>query len=255
MKRKLWIALAAVLIALAVIAAFIIVPQVEKLARKTVVVGVTYDTALSNNNGGEWKGLNSDLARELFESMGYEVEFLEAAQSDMERLLKEGDIDVCMSAAKTVDTEKFVKSSPYIESLQVLLCLKGSKLRIDAYEELAKYNCAVIENTANVDFLMNYSTEQRILKVKDNAELLSALDSQAAAFAIVDYYYAARLLKGEEGAKYEQGVNAESCPWSFVFLNDETELLSKTNEKLKEYKATHYIYNIRDKYELTQYFY
>ncbi len=255
MKRKLWIALTAVVIVLAVIAAFIIVPQVSKLARKTVVVGVSYDIALNNNNGGEWKGLNSDLARDLFESLGYEVEFREIAATDMASALDEGDIDVYMTASKTVDSEKFAKSEPYIESLQVLLSLKSANLTIDAYEELKEYNCAVIDNTASVDFLSTYSTDQRILKLNTNAEIIAAIDSGAASFGIMDYYYVARLLSKEEGEKYIQGVNAEANPWVFVFDSEETELLSKTNEKLKEYKRTHYIYGLRDKYELTQYFY
>ncbi len=255
MKRKLWITLTAVLIAVSVIAAFIIVPRTQKLARKTVVVGVNYDISLNNNNSGEWKGLNCDLAKELFTSLGYEVEFYEVSAADQQSALAKKQIDVYMTMQKTIDTAKFAKSDAYIEGLQVVLSTKEKNIRINTYEELSEYNCAVIDNTANVDFLSQHVPEQKILKFADITALFTALDSGVADLVIIDYYYASRLLKSADGGKYVQGVNAEACPWTFVFRNDETELLSKTNEKIKEYKKERYIYDIRDKNNLTQYFY
>ena len=255
MKRKLWITLTAVLIVVSVIAAFIIVPRAQNLARKTVVVGVNYDISLNNNNTGEWKGLNCDLAKELFTSLGYEVEIREVNVADQQSALAKKEIDVYMTMQKTIDTEKFVKSDAYIEGLQVVLSKKEKNIRIDDYAELSEYNCGVTDNTANVDFLSQYASTQRILKLADKTALISALDSGAADLVIIDYYYVARLLKSQDGTKYVQGVNAESCPWVFVFRKDETGLLSKTNEKIKEYKRTRHIYGIRDKNNLTQYFY
>jgi polar amino acid transport system substrate-binding protein len=228
-----------------------------KEEKKTVVVGYTIYAPMNYlDEAGNLIGYDTDLAKAVFEGLGYEVIFQEIDWSSKYTDLDSGTID-CVWNGFTCNTadddgimraEKVDFSYNYMENRQVIVAKKDSGIASAA--DLSGKVAAVESGSAGESYAKSFegATVKGFLKQTD---CLFEVNAGTADFAVLD----AQLAKSYAGkGDYAELaiVDALSSDVEFYAIGFKkgSDLTAKVNEQLEKLGADGTIAKLAEKYEV-----
>ena len=253
-KKKIIISvcLAAVIVISSVIATLVL--TAPKKIRVGVIVGspMAYQTS-----DGLWNGYDVDLAKRLFTDLEYDkIEFVEVDALNREKLLKEGEIDCYMSGTDIIDVQDAIYTDEYIQSKQVFIYSKLSGIDITKPEDLKEYRLGMLDDSENIRTVSKYLKPEGVQEYKTNGGIAEALEEGIIDLALVDYSFAASLVKNDAKFKdYTIGIIYDDSA-HVIFLREKKEKLKlQINQKLAEYRQEKFLENLKEAYFMQEYYY
>lgn len=250
MKKKVTIFLSVVLAALLIVMALILMPnnRVSEIFKKKIVVGIADNMPFSQpENGDAPQGLSADLAKLIFEKLGYQVEFRTVTSTVRDEMLQSGEID-CYVDALSKNRENTLYSTVYFSCLQGSF-YKNKDLRLGEIGDLKNFRVAYITDGGAADIIKKYSATG--VAKANAAEVLEAIKSDEADLCILDADTIHGLKNGEgEFAAYTAGIYLFSEEHCFAFKNSNKELAANVNKTLTEFTRNGKIKELITKYGL-----
>lgn len=217
--------------------------------RGSIVVGIRADYrpyGYLNPEGGHI-GLEPDLARNVGERLGVEVEFVPVLASNRMEFLQQGRIDLLI--ATMTDTEERRRAVNILQpnhysSGTNLLARKG--VGIEAWEDLNGRPICGIQGA-----FYNRKTQEEfganLINFTGTAEVLTALQQGTChAFVYDDAFIIARLTE-EEWADYEMPVETiDDAPWGIAVAHGEDALAETISEIITDWHRTGYIIELEE---------
>lgn len=217
--------------------------------RGSIVVGIRADYrpyGYLNPEGGHI-GLEPDLARNVAERLGVEVEFVPVVASNRMEFLQQGRIDLLI--ATMTDTEERRRAVNILQpnhysSGTNLLARKG--VGIESWEDLDGRPICGIQGA-----FYNRKTQEEfgadLISFTGTAEVLTALKQGTChAFVYDDAFIIARLTE-EEWADYEMPVETiDDAPWGVAVAHGEDALAETISEIITDWHSTGYIIELEE---------
>ena len=253
-KKKVIISivLAAVIVLSSVIVALVLT------APKKIKVGVLAGNPMAyQTSDGEWTGYDIDFATKLFTDLEYDkIEFVEVDALNREEKLEEGEIDCYMSGTDIIDVHGAIYTDEYIQSKQVFIYSKQSGVNIASPEELKEYRLGMLDDSENIRTVSQYLRPEGVQEYKNNADIAAALNDGIVDLALVDYSFAASLVKNDEKFKeYTIGIIYDDSA-HMIFLPEKKEKLKlKIDQKIAEYKEQKFFQTLKEAYFMQEYYY
>ncbi|WP_234044916.1 substrate-binding periplasmic protein [Haloferula rosea] len=205
-------------------------------------VGVTPNSPpIIFKSGGQYQGLDADLARSLAAEMGRTPQFIERKWDRLLPSLQAGEIDIVMSNMTiTPERRSYAQfTSPYLEVGQMILVRAGEILFYQDPRVLAFVDkrIGVEEGTVSDTFVQRYCPKATRVGLKDPSQAIDALASGK----IDAFVHDAPVIWQLSGPAAVKGVamvptpiGAESLGWAV--RRGDTATLNKANAALKKWK-------------------
>ena len=161
------------------------------LARGTLRVGTTGDYApFSLSVGDSFNGLDIDLARNLADSLGVEVQFVQTSWPNLMGDFKAGKFDIGMSGiTRTLERQKIAYfSDPYQNDGKAPIVRCGEEESYDTLEEINRPNVRLVVNPGgtNEKFVRAQVPDADIRVVYDNRLVFGEIAAGRADVMITD---------------------------------------------------------------------
>ncbi len=215
--------------------------KLVKPGKLTVGSDVAYPPfEYTNQTTGEYEGFDIDLAKELAERLGLELEVINTAWDGIIPGLLAHKYDVIISAMTiTEERAKQVSfSDPYFEAKQVILAKKGSGIK--GVEDLAGKKVGVQLGTTG-DFaaqkLIENGIKFELVKYEDTPSALMAIEKGDIDAAIIDNFVAYLAQKNNPDVfEVIEDKTFEPEYYGIAVNKDNPALLEAINKALKEMK-------------------
>ncbi len=224
---------------------------------KTIVIGYTIYSPMNYEEDGELVGFDTELAKAVFEKLGYTPVFKEITWGQRYTELEAGTIDCIWNGftANTADddgvarSEKVDFSYNYMRNKQVIVTTKELAATVVDASSLSGKVGAVETGSAGDTFLTETLTESTIRGVESQLDAMRDLANEVADFVVVDDQLArAYVGKGDYAdlAIVETVTGAEE--FYAVGFKKGSELTEKVNKALEELAADGTIARLAEKY-------
>ena len=233
------------------------VEDTENTKKKVVVVGYTiYEPMNYFDEDGELIGFDTELAKAVFENLGYKIIFKEIRWENKYTDLDSGNIDCVWNAFTSNVTDddgirrsdKVDFSYEYIKNSQVVVVKKDSG--IDHTSDFSGKVAAVVSGSSSEYHV--FSLGSAIIKgVTMQEDCLSSLNDNSADFAVVDGEFAKKHVgKGNyKNLKVIDELTSEPECYAVGFKKG-SKLTKKVNAQLEKLAADGTIEKIAKKYGL-----
>jgi glutamate transport system substrate-binding protein len=172
----------------------------------TLRIGIKYDQpGLGLQEGDEFTGFDTDVARYVAEKLGYaedQIEFVETISANRETALQNGDVDMIFATYSITDERKDLIdfAGPYFVAGQDLL-VAADNTDIKGPEDLEGKNlCSVTGSTSAENIKNDYAEGVQLVERGGYAECATALASGAVDAVTTDDIILAGLAATEENA-------------------------------------------------------
>lgn len=247
--------LAVVLAAIAAITMTAALTSCTKDEKKTVTIGYTlYDPMNYEDENGELIGFDTDLAKAVFENLGYEPVFKLIDWKNKYVDLNSGTIDCVWngftSNAKDDDgierSEKVDFSYNYMENQQVIVIKEGTA--IATAEDLNGKSCAVEGGSAGESYAADFEGAN-IKAVPYQTDALMEVNAGTKDFAVVDVLLAKSMCgKGDYANLKMVDALASDVEFYAIGFKKDSELTANVNAQLEALAADGAITTIAKKY-------
>lgn len=214
--------------------------------RGYIVMGLddTFAPMGFRDDSGELVGFDVDLAKEVFDRAGLEVEFQPIDWSMKETELNTGNIDLIWNGYSITEErkEKVAFTQPYLENKQITITLANSDIKTK--EDLKSKKVAVQNGSSTLDAIMKYPDivsefdgGEPIL-FDTNNEAFMDLEAKRSEAVVADEVLARYYVKQRGAEKYkvlEDDFGKEE--YGIGVRKSDTELLKLINDILDEMKA------------------
>lgn len=214
--------------------------------RGYIVMGLddTFAPMGFRDDSGELVGFDVDLAKEVFDRVGLEVEFQPIDWSMKETELNTGNIDLIWNGYSITEErkEKVAFTQSYLENKQITITLANSDIKVK--ENLKNKKVAVQNGSSTLDAIMKYpdivsefDSGEPVL-FDTNNEAFMDLEAKRSDAVVADEVLARYYVKqrGEEKYKVlEDDFGKEE--YGIGVRKSDTELLKLLNDILDEMKA------------------
>ena len=227
-------------------------------SKPLINVGYTIYAPMNyNDDAGNLIGFDTELAKAVFEALGYEVRFKEIEWTSKYTDLNSGDID-CVWNGFTCNTsdsdgvaraEKVDFSYRYMENRQIVIV--KSDAAVTSLADLTGKRAAVEKGSAGEEFASNI--QGAIVKTATKqTDCLMEVMSGTADFAVVDALLAASYVgKGDyANLKIVEALSGDIEYYAIGFKKD-SPLTAKVNEQLEKLAADGTIARLAEKYNVT----
>ena len=226
-------------------------------SKKTIVVGYTiFEPMNYKDANGDFVGFDTELAKAVFEKLGYKVVFKEIEWDQKFVNLNSGNIDCIWNGLtpEAVDedgtprTEKADFSYNYMDNTQVVVVRSDSG--IATYDDL-NGKVAVAEYASVGESYATYVYEANCTAVNDKASCLIEVRCGAADFAVVDYEFAKKTVGFGDYSDLKVVSSLTSAPEHYaVAFKKGSSLTAKVNKQLEALAADGTIAALAKKYGL-----
>lgn len=153
----------------------------SEAAGDPLVVGVKYDQpGLGLDVDGEITGFDADMAREIAERLGRDIEFTEAVSAQRETLIENGTVDMVL-ATYTINEERdqvIDWAGPYFHAGQDILVPVDNPKNITTPEDLdEKILCAVEGSNSTQRLRDEYAQQAQLYPAQTYSECIELLSS------------------------------------------------------------------------------
>ena len=226
---------------------------------ETIVVGYTvYKPMNYTDDQGEFVGFDTDLAKAVFEKLGYKVIFKEIDWNQKYFELDSGTIDCIWNGftANTADSDGVARSEKvdfsynYMLNKQVVVTTAAIAATVTGFDSFSGKIGAVEEGSAGDSYLKNMTGAAK-------ASCLSQLDALkevslgTADFVILDEQLANAYVGNGDYAGLQVVTSLSSDPEYYAIgFKKGSDLTAKVNQALEELAADGTIANIAAKYNL-----
>lgn len=206
----------------------------------TVAIDPTFRPLAFTNEAGELTGFDVDLARELADHMGRELEFEELAFDGIIPALNAGNVDTNVDLAVTEDRKEEVSfTKPYLQQTNIAVVRASETDLNPTLEELRELEVGVVSGTSS-DQLLAQTPEvspTRYNSVPDAFRELQlgrldavVINSLTAGFFVTSVF-------PEELRLSDQPVSDDTIGVAAVAAKGNTELVTEMNRALDEMRA------------------
>ncbi len=228
-----------------------------KSDEKTLKIGVTvYKPMNYKDENGKWTGFETEFAEAVCERMGMQAEFVVIDWNSKVMELNAGNID-CIWNGMTVTEqlkEAIALSESYIANEQVCVIRKADADRFGTLAamsgaavvaEQGSAGATVAENDANL--------KKQFTAVEKQTDALMEVKSMTADVAVVDIVMAKASVG--EGTDYDDlmivsGISLPAEEYAVGFRREDTDLLSRVNQTIRELTQDGTLAQIAEKYGL-----
>ncbi|QTX06216.1 glutamate ABC transporter substrate-binding protein [Agromyces archimandritae] len=205
---------------------------------KTLTVGIKFDQpGMGLKQGSEFTGFDADMAREIAERMGYEVEFTESVSAQRETLIQNGTVDMIL-ATYTINEKRdevIDFAGPFFVAGQDVL-VPADADDIKGPEDLnGKTLCAVEGSNSTERLRDEYAKEAQLYPAQTYSECIELLaagtvdavstdDVILAGYAAQDEYAGQFKIVGKPFSEEPYGVG----------IKQDSELCEPINEAIEE---------------------
>ncbi len=153
-----------------------------------IIVGVTDYAPMDYLENGEWVGFDADLAKAVFTSLGYTVEFKEIDWDTKIVTLKAGTIDCIWNGMTVTDQllDNLLLSNVYLKNQQVAVMKTANASSYNTTTDLAGKTVAVESGSAAEDAVTPLGCDEIRKLNNQNAAILDVFSGQSDV-AIVDF--------------------------------------------------------------------
>jgi polar amino acid transport system substrate-binding protein len=195
----------------------------------------TYPPFEYRNDANEMVGFEIDLAREIGEKLGMEVEFTSSNWTGIFNGLNSKNYDVIMSATSMTKErlETYIFSKPYMVNGQVIVSKTGGKI-IQSPEELAGLKVGVqLETTADIAATKyQEEVEFEITKYDDVIQTFTAMKAGHVDVVVADYAVAIDYANKNPDDYTITDVMLTNEPIAVTIRKDDTDLKAKIDTAL-----------------------
>jgi polar amino acid transport system substrate-binding protein len=223
-------------------------------SRGKLIVGVKADYRPYGfrDANGNIVGLEVDLAVNVAEKLGVELELIPVVSANRIQFLRQGAIDLLIATmADRPDRREAVHivDPPYYSSGTNLLSRR--KTRITAWEDLRKQPVCGIEK-AFYNRKIRKTFGAKILQFKGTAEVLDALDrDRCVAFVYDDSFIASKLLESPWSEDYEMPLETiDDNPWGLAVTQGEKDFAAFMSKLVEAWHRTGLILELETNYGL-----
>ena len=227
----------------------------EAPKKKVITVGYTnYEPMNYENENGELVGFDTELAKKVFENLGYEVNFQLIEWSAKYTDLNAGTID-CVWNGFTCNTsdddgiaraDKVDFSYNYMENQQVVVVKKGSGIASAA--DLNGKTAGVETGSAGETYAEDFEGVT-VTQCVDQTSALMELKSGTVDFAVLDFQLANSYCGKGDYADLEVVAGLESdLEYYAIGFKKGSDLTAKVNEQLEKLAEEGFIAELAKKY-------
>lgn len=222
-------------------------------------------------------GFDLDLAKAVFEELGYTVEFKAIDWSLKEKELNSKSIDLIWNGYTITDARKEIVnfSIPYMKNTQCVVVLANST--ISSVDDISLQNDKIVvqqgssameaiagseklagfvNTTTLEDGKKDYTVvEGKTLVVPDNVTALNSLNTQETSVFVTDFVLASYLINSVEANKGKFKILGEYLAdeeYGIGVRKEDTELLKKINDTLIKFHKDGTLKKIADNWELSE---
>ena len=260
MKKKILISVLAVIMIVSCVACF---AACNKNDQQVITVGYTIYSPMNYEEGGELVGFDTDLAKAVFEDLGYKVIFKEINWENKYIDLNAGTIDCIWNGFTSSGADKDAQgvehnrrdlvdfSYNYMENYQAVIVKASEK---DNYTDLATSFAGkkgyVEEGSAGAEYAEN-AQGAVIQTAATQMAAITQVKSESADFAVVDYLLANSIIgKGDfADLAFVPALNSEVEYYGIGFKKG-SDLTAKVNAELEKFAANGKLAEIAAKYGL-----
>ena len=195
-----------------------------------------------DNDGTTPIGVDVELAYEIGERIGMEIELVDTGWDGIFAGINKGDYD-CVISAVTITSDRLLDfdfSTPYIQNYQCIVSVEGSAIQPASPSELAGLKVAYQEETTSDAFVTEFAADNGLdIEVFEYAKVMNCYDDLAngRVDAIVCDSTVATSYVGE-GTGYVQTwiQDTDAEEFGVCIKKGNTELVEKINAALEEMK-------------------
>ena len=193
------------------------------------------------DENGEWTGFDAEFARLVAAELGVEVEFKPIDWSAKEAELNGKRIDVLWNGLTILESRKqhIAFTDPYMANRQIIIVKAGSDIADKA--GLAGKVVGVQESSSAVDAMKKeeavFNTFKDFKQFGDNITALMDLEAGRLDAVVVDEVVGRFHVAKKPGAYVVLEENFGTEDYGVGFRKEDTELLNKVNQVLKDMKA------------------
>ena len=226
---------------------------------ETIVVGYTvYKPMNYTDDNGEFVGFDTDLAKAVFEKLGYKVIFKEIDWNNKYQELNAGTIDCIWNGftANSSDSDGIARSEKvdfsynYMLNKQVVVTTKEIAATITGFDSFAGKIGAVEEGSAGDSYLAQLTGSSKA-GFTSQLDALQEVSLGTADFVVLDEQLANAYVGKGDYANLEVVTSLSGDPEYYAIgFKKGSELTAKVNAVLEELAADGTIANIANKYNL-----
>lgn len=219
----------------------------------TIVIGVTDYAPMDykDEETGEWVGFDAELAKLVFENLGYKVEFKEIDWDTKIVTLNAGTIDVIWNGMTVTDEllSNLLLTTVYLKNQQVAVVKANNSDSINTVADLQGKTVAVESGSAAENAVGKDGLTLRKL-TNQNSAILDVFGGQSQV-AVVDYALAKSMLS--EGSTYYgqlvmKDIGFEVEEFSAAVRKSNSKLLWQINQQIGKLSADGTIASLAAKY-------
>jgi polar amino acid transport system substrate-binding protein len=195
-----------------------------------------------DDDGSTPIGVDVELAYEIGERIGMEVELVDTAWDGIFAGIDKGDYD-CVISAVTITSDRLLDfdfSTPYIQNYQCIVSLAGSDIQPASPEELDGLKIAYQEETTSDEFVTVFAEENGLdIEVFEYAKVMNCYDDllNGRVDVIVCDSTVASSYVGEDSEFVQTWIqDSDAEEFGVCIKKGNTELLEKINAALDEMK-------------------
>lgn len=192
----------------------------------------TYPPFEFRDEANKLVGFEVDLAREIGEELGMEVEFISTSWAGIFNGLNSKSYDVIMSATSITPSrlESYIFTDPHMTNGQVIVTRAG-EASITSPEELEGLQVGVqLETTADIAATKyNETTDFEILRFDEVIQTFSAMKAGHVDVIVADYAVAIDYVNKDPESYQLTEVMLTNEPIAITIRKDDTELRDKLN--------------------------
>ena len=260
MKKKILISVLAIIMVVSCVACF---AACNKNDEKIITVGYTIYSPMNYEEGGELVGFDTDLAKAVFEDLGYKVIFKEINWENKYIDLNAGTIDCIWNGFTSSGVDEDAQgvehnrrdlvdfSYNYMKNYQAVIVKASEK---DNYTDLATSFAGKKGYAEAGSAGEEYAENAQGAVIQTAATQMSAITqvkSESADFAVVDYLLANSIIgKGDfSDLAFVPALNSEIEYYGIGFKKG-SELTAKVNAELEKFAGNGKLAEIAAKYGL-----
>lgn len=197
--------------------------------------------------GDEAVGIDVEIASKIAEKLGMEFEVSDMDFDSVITAVTSGKADIGMAGMTvTEDRKKSVNfSDTYATGIQAIIVAEGSE--IATVDDIAGHKVGVQQGTTGDIYCSDDYGDENVVKFKTGADAVQALKTGSVDCVIIDNEPAKSFVAANTGLKILDTEYAVE-DYAICFAKENTELLDKVNEALKELIADGTVQSIIDKY-------
>ncbi len=199
------------------------------------------------DDDGNIVGIDAEIAAAIAEKLGMELEIKDMEFDSLITACAGGSVDVVLAGMTVTDERKESVnfSDSYATGIQVIIVKDGSE--IAAYEDLEGKMIGVQSGTTGDIYCTDEFGQDNVKQFANGALAVEALKNDQVDCVIIDNEPAKAFVAANEGLKILESEYAVE-DYAIAIAKDNTELLEKINEAMKELKEDGTIDKIVSKY-------